>query len=120
MATKTKYTSYTLLHKKFPANVKGYDANEVDKTLDEVIQDYKLFENNYTEAHNYISRLEQEVTLRREENNKLRTQNTILQSRLDGIKDDTNVSRENIDLIQRIRKLEKALYEKGVDPTKIK
>ena len=47
MATKTNYTPYTLLHKKFPANVKGYDPEKVDETLDEIILDYKAFEKYY-------------------------------------------------------------------------
>ena len=42
------------------------------------------------------------------------------ESRLGGIDNDNNVSRENIHLLQRIRLLENKLYEKGVDPNKIK
>ena len=71
MATKTNYTPYTLLHKKFPANVKGYDPEKVDETLDEIILDYKAFEKYYTESRSYIAKLEEDVIKLREDYIKL-------------------------------------------------
>ena len=38
------YNSKTLLDVKFSKNVKGYDALEVDETLDQVIEDYHFYE----------------------------------------------------------------------------
>lgn len=121
MATKINYTPYTLLHKKFPTNVKGYDPNVVDETLDEIIQDYKAFEAYYEESRGYIPKLEQEVMRLKNVNKELLTENTKLKSRLEGIKEreDSQVSVRNIELIQKIRKYEKFLYEKGIDPNKI-
>ncbi|MCQ3035856.1 MAG: DivIVA domain-containing protein [Bacilli bacterium] len=121
MATKTNYTPYTLLHKKFPANVKGYDPEKVDETLDEIILDYKAFEKYYTESRSYIAKLEEDVIKLREDNKRLLTENTKLNSRLQGIKekDDSQVSTRNIDLIQKIRKYEKALHERGINPDKL-
>ena len=101
MAHKMNYTSYTLLHKKFTSNVKGYDPLEVDKVLGDIIHDLEFYENYVLEAKDSIYPLETDSNL---------VQEYIL----------TNVSRENIHLLQRIRLLENKLYEKGVDPNKIK
>ena len=120
MAHKMNYTSYTLLHKKFTSNVKGYDPLEVDKVLDDIINDLEFYENYVLEAKDYISRLETEIKKNRDEINNLTTEKATLESRLGGIDNDNNVSRENIHLLQRIRLLENKLYEKGVDPNKIK
>ena len=120
MAHKMNYTSYTLLHKKITSNVKGYDPLEVDKVLDDIINDLEFYENYVLEAKDYISRLETEIKKNRDEINNLTTEKAILESRLGGIDNDNNVSRENIHLLQRIRLLENKLYEKGVDPNKIK
>ena len=52
------FNSKSLLDVKFKKNVKGYDAYEVDKTLDDVITDYKFYEQTLAENKQAISELE--------------------------------------------------------------
>lgn len=41
---KLKLTSNDILNKEFDKNVKGYDALEVDKFLDQVLEDYRVID----------------------------------------------------------------------------
>ena len=52
------YNSKSLLDVKFKKNVKGYDAYQVDSTLDQVIDDYKFYEKTLEENRQTISSLE--------------------------------------------------------------
>ncbi|MCQ2793324.1 MAG: DivIVA domain-containing protein [Bacilli bacterium] len=120
MAGKINFNSITLCDLKFAKNVKGYDAYQVDVALDRVIDDYHFYENFYKEAKDYIAKLESDVKKLRDETRKKDIEIARINKRIEGIKDKTNVSSENIDLLQRINALEKALYAKGIDPTKIR
>ena len=108
-----------ILTKVFTGNVKGYDSEEVDEFLDIVVKDYVAFEDYNKEFQKYIVDLETQLRKVKEANSALEVENARLKQRVDGIKDSDSVSSTNIDLLQRISRLEKALYKLGVDPTKI-
>ena len=120
MPTKIHYTSETLLNQKFEKNVKGYDAYQVDVTLDRVLSDYRFYENFYLEAKDYIAKLEREVKKLQDEARVKDVELAKLKNRFDGIKNNTKAGGDNIALLQRIDKLERELYARGVDPEKIK
>lgn len=113
------YNSQTLLDVKFSKNVKGYDALEVDQTLDEVIEDYKRYEKESNEDKKAIEELKAEVDKLKEEARKNEVEMKRLRKEVDSIPDAPDVNRGNIQLLQRISVLEKALYKKGVDPKKL-
>lgn len=120
MAKKINFDSNTLLNLKFSKNVKGYDAFQVDSSLDKVVDDYRFYESFYKEAKDYIAELEGNIKKLKDDARKKDVEIAKYQKRLEGIKDKTNVTSENIDLLQRINALEKALYSRGIDPNKIK
>ncbi len=120
MSVKINFTVDTLLNLKFDKNVKGYDAYQVDVTLDKILDDFRYYENFYNEAKQYISTLESNVKTLRDENRAKDIEIARLSKRFDGIENRSNVSNENIDLLRRIDALERALYAKGVDPSRIK
>ncbi len=120
MATKLNFNSNSLLNLKFAKNVKGYDAYQVDTTLDQILSDYHFYETFYSEAKQYIATLENRV---KKQNDEIRSKDleiAKISKRLEGIDNRSNVSNENMTLLKRIDALERALYKKGVDPTKIK
>ena len=113
------YNSKTLLDVKFSKNVKGYDAYEVDKTLDDVIEDYAHYEKQSELDKKTINELKEEIgrlnkTLRENEIELKKLENTVK-----AIPDEPGVSKQNIAYLRRISLLENALYKKGVDPKKI-
>lgn len=113
------YNSKTLLDKKFSKNVKGYDALEVDTALDEVIADYKKYEKQVELDKKTIAELTVEVNELKSRLNKNEAELTILKNRVNSIPDSPNVTRQNIKYLKRIAALEKALFDRGVDPQKI-
>ena len=113
------YNSKTLLDVKFSKNVKGYDALEVDETLDQVIEDYVFYEKQASTNEATIKNLEKEVAELKE---KVRTDEIEikrLEKTVDSIPNSPDVNRSNIEYLRRISKLENALYKRGVDPNKI-
>ena len=113
------YNSKTLLDVKFSKNVKGYDALEVDETLDQVIEDYHHYEKQSQSDKKTIEELNAEINKLKEELRKNEVERKRLQHEVDSIPDSPDVNRGNIQLLQRISVLEKALYKKGVDPKKL-
>lgn len=113
------YNSKTLLDVKFSKNVKGYDALEVDETLDQVIEDYHHYEKQTELDKKTIEELNKEISKLKEDLRKTEVECKRLQNEVDSIPDDPDVNRGNIQLLKRISVLEKALYKKGVDPKKL-
>lgn len=108
-----------ILKEVFTPDVKGYDADQVDDFLDRVAKDYLAFEAYYDDSRKYIVDLETQLRKSREAVSTLEVENAKLSKRLDGIKDSDSVTSDNIDLLQRISRLEKELFRLGVDPRKI-
>lgn len=113
------YNSKTLLDVKFSKNVKGYDALEVDQTLDMVIEDYDDYEKQLSLDKASIEKLNQEISDLKATIRKLEVDNKKLKKTVDSIPEGPEVNKSNINLLSRISKLEAALYKKGVDPKKI-
>lgn len=120
MAEKINYSANSLLNVKFTANTKGYEPNEVDSTLDKVINDYSFYEKYYEEAKKYIKQLEKEVSELNEKNHQFELDLATMKNHLKALSANGANGQNNLALLQRISKLENALYLKGVDPTKIK
>lgn len=109
-----------ILNEKFTPNVKGYDPQEVDRFLDLAMQDYGVFQRYMKESKSYIEELELSLSKLKDQNHKYELENGKMKKRLAGIKDTDNVNSSNLEYIQRIRQLENALYQHGIDPSKIK
>ena len=109
-----------ILREKFTPNVKGYDPDEVDTFLDRVMNDYRAFEKYFRESKAYIVDLESQLRKAKESNGQLTLENAKMTSRLAGVKDSSSVNASNLEYINRIDKLEKALWKAGIDPSNIK
>lgn len=111
--------SKKIVDKAFSVSVKGYRALEVDEFLDLVANDYEKFEDELEK----LAKCNEALTKKNEEYFKtisdLETKNAMLSNKVSAIKDDTAVSLSNLDLLNRIKRLEDALYKAGIDPTKI-
>ena len=116
---KINLRSSDILSKMFVPDVKGYDADEVDEYLDVIINDYRSYEKFVEETNEYIKQLETQLREAKEKFSELEVEYAKLSNRVSGIKQGTNVTPENIELLRRIDILEKALYKMGVDPRKL-
>ena len=113
------YNSQSLLDVKFDKNVKGYDALQVDESLDLVIEDYKKYEKQSKESELTIAELKKEIEDLKAKNLTLEVENKKLKKTIEDIPEGPEVNRNNIEYLKRISVLEKALYKKGVDPKKL-
>ncbi|MCF0113257.1 MAG: DivIVA domain-containing protein [Bacilli bacterium] len=118
-STPVGLTDRVILEKRFTPNVKGYDPDEVDYFLDQVIRDYQAYDKYVQDTQAYIQRLETELRKVKASSSDLEVKLASAETRLKGIKDTDKVDTTNISLLQRITRLENALYAKGIDPTKI-
>ena len=119
MAHTLNYSSKSLLDVKFEPDHKGYDALEVDKVLDQIIEDLKFYEKYDIDSRTDIRKLESEIQNLKDKIREREMEVASVKNKYSGIKPGQNVNENNIALLKRISKLEEALYKKGVDPETI-
>ena len=98
----------------------GYDSLEVDTFLDKILEDYKFLERNEILLKEELEDLMKKITELTEDKKQLEIELSKYKSRFQNIKVSDNVTTENIELLKKINVYEKALYEKRIDPTKLK
>ena len=57
-----KLDSKTILEKEFKTGLRGYNQEEVDLFLDDVIQDYEAFKKTIAELRNENARIKEELS----------------------------------------------------------
>ena len=121
MAIKLFLNSQTIMNHVFPIISKNaYDATEVDKFLDVIIEDYKVVEaNSLVIAKEYEQLKEKNKALEKEKRN-LEVELEKYKARFANIKSGENVTMDNIEYIRRISVLEKYLWAHGFNPDTIK
>ena len=92
-----------LLEQEFNIDARGYRPQEVDKFLDYVIKDY-------TEYMNIIKALEMDNKNLSEEVTSLKQEIRRLNDELETAEKESAKTSNNVDLLKRISKLEKAVY----------
>ncbi len=120
MKVQTKLNAQMILDKEFPAKKPGYDALEVDKYLDIIVDDYSHFEEYVKELEHKVDELEKTVKLYKSRMDQIEIQNAVLSDKLSNISNNESASLSNIDLLKRISLLEQALFKAGIDPSNIK
>ena len=120
MAIKLKLNSKEILETQFPNVPRGYDPLMVDEYLDRIIRDYRTVETNHLLEEKEVQAYKDKIAKLEAENQELKIKVNKYESRLKDIKETDNVTEENIELIQKINRYEKFLYQHGFMPDKIK
>lgn len=120
MAIKLTLSAEEILRKVFKISPKGYDAFEVDEYLDRVLRDYRVVEANYLMEAREIDSLKSRIAKLENEKSLLEIELGKYKNRLNNIKDNDNVTEENIDLVKKINAYEKFLWNHGYNPNTIK
>lgn len=113
-------SSKEILNKKFKANQKGYDPDDVDAFLDKILEDYKLVEKENSNYEAKVTELKREIESLK---TKLREKDSVIsmqKSKNVALSTPHQKSLDNIELLQKCSAYEKKLYSMGVDPSKIK
>ena len=121
MAVKLFLNSQTIINHVFPVTSKNsYDATEVDKFLDVIIQDYRLVETStLMQTKEYEALKTKNKQLEKDKRN-LEVELEKYKARFANIKSDDNVTTDNIEYISRINTLERFLWAHGFNPDTIK
>lgn len=116
-----KLTPENILKKQFRAKMKGYDQEEVDAYLDQIISDYENYEKIVTDLQKKINDLNQQLVQAKKaqvgtsvaiEEDDVKTYNpskTAITND-DYNEDDSNEITTNVAMIQRISTLERKVY----------
>lgn len=120
MTTKLNLNSKELLDHVFTISNNGYNSLEVDSFLDTIIRDYRFIEDNVLISKSAFELMERKISEYEMKNRELEIENKRYKARFEGLKTDENVSLDNLDLLKRIRSLEKFLWKEGYNPNNIK
>ncbi len=88
----TKLDMKTILEKEFKTGMRGYNQEEVDLFLDDIIQDYQTFEKKIVELQKENTRMKEEL------------------SAVEKRPASSNASATNFDLLKRISNLERHVF----------
>lgn len=120
---KLKLSASEINSKEFQAKNGGYDALQVDRYLDLIVNDYIAFEqyeNSTKKLYANYDELVKTCEIYKTKLSKSEYQRTLLQEKVEVLKQNEGNATSNIELLQRISTLEQALYNLGKDPSKIK
>ncbi len=120
---KLKLSASEINSKEFQAKNGGYDALQVDRYLDLIVNDYIAFEqyeNSTKKLYANYDELVKTCEIYKTKLSESEYQRTLLQEKVEVLKQNEGNATSNIELLQRISTLEQALYNLGKDPSKIK
>ena len=120
MAIKLVLSSEQISEKIFKGVPRGYDPYEVDKFLDRVMKDYEKIEANYLLAKDEVDMMKARIKELEEEKTKIEIELNRIKAKYKGVKPTDNVTEENIELLQKINKYERFLWQNGFNPYNIK
>lgn len=118
-----KLSAQEINSKEFTGKNGGYDALQVDKYLDLIVNDYISFEkfvNNYKKTISDYEDLKKLCDTYKDKLSESEYQRALIQEKLDVLRQNVSTDLSNIELLQRISVLEQAIYKLGKDPSKIK
>ncbi|ANZ58188.1 cell division protein GpsB [Fructilactobacillus lindneri] len=121
---KINFTPKEILQKEFKQKMRGYDPNDVDSFLDEVIKDYESFQKNIQEQDQQIDQLDSEnkqlksrvAALTNELANKAdyvkpeQSVETTSAPQPKPVENDTNNNVTNMDVLRRLSNLERKVF----------
>ena len=120
MAINLILNSEKILEKVFPGATNGYNALLVDEFLDQILKDYQTIEQNVVVEQKQIDALNNKISELEAKIKNLEIENEKYKIRFANIKENDNVTLDNIELVKKINKYEKFIYNHGYNPQSIK
>ena len=106
MAGKLNLDPQAIVDKEFDIDFKGYNPDQVDMMLDQIIKDYQTYERNIDELQGKIDDLEKT-------NASLRAKLIEVEGRIKAQEDVDPMAQgaSNVDILKRLSRLEKQVFE---------
>ena len=134
MEKNVKLTINDIYNRRFEKDVKGYNPDEVDAFLDEIIKDYDAYEKALASLEDEVDKLNKELSSKTNDVStlakramdaeakakELEIANASLNNKVAGIKPGETITAENLEYIQKIHDYETFIYQLGYDVTKIR
>ena len=98
-----------IYEKEFKIDARGYRPQEVDKYLDVIMHDYKVYNNILKKNNEEIKALNEELLQYKQEVRRLK--NLLDAANETASKNDNNIS--NVDMLRRLSNLEKVVFGKN-------
>ena len=98
-------TPEEILNKEFPIDFKGYNAEQVDTFLDNVLEDYQIMEDNIQELLDLVSSLQDQIKT-------LNAKNVELEGKNKAFDFTKTTQYSSVDILKRISRLEEQVYNK--------
>ena len=108
MAKDTNLTAQVIYEKEFHVDIKGYAPAEVDEFLDQIIEDYQIYDEKIEELGQALTRYEEKIKELSQQIFTLQTENQNLNEKVNA--DFVNGNSEMVDVLKRIARLEKAVF----------
>ena len=102
---KLNLTPEEILNKEFETDFKGYNAEQVDSFLDEVLEDYQKMEDNVQQLLDTVATLQEQIK-------ELKAKNIELEGRKMAFDLSNTTSYSSVDVLKRISRLEEIVYNK--------
>jgi len=102
---KLNLTPEEILNKEFETDFKGYNAEQVDLFLDEVLEDYQKMEDNVQQLLDTVAALQEQIK-------ELKAKNIELEGRKMAFDLSNTTSYSSVDVLKRISRLEEKVYNK--------
>lgn len=99
-----------IVSKEFKVDFKGYNADEVDHFLDQVVKDYEAFAALLNNSYDRIEQLERRLADQKNIIARLEREKALQDDNLRALED--NVS-SNVDILKRLSLLEKAVFSQN-------
>lgn len=101
-------TAQQIYEKEFHVDLKGYAPAEVDEFLDQIIEDYQVYEEKVEELGQAITRYEEKIKELQQQVFALQNENQNLNEKVNA--DFVNVNSDQVDILKRIARLEQAVF----------
>lgn len=111
MATDMNLTAQEIYEKEFHVDLKGYAPAEVDEFLDMVIEDYQKYDEKVEEYGAAVTRYEEKIKELQQQLFALQSENENLNEKVNS--DFVNGSSNTVDILKRIARLEKAVFNQS-------
>lgn len=109
MAKEMNLSAQDIYSKEFHVDVKGYAPEEVDEFLDLVIEDFQTYDEKIEELGSALSKYEEKIKELQQQIRTLQSENQNLSEQVNS--DFVNANTDTVDLLKRIARLEKAVFE---------
>lgn len=104
-----KLTTKEIFEQDFKIGFRGYDQDEVNDFLDDIMKDYDAYEAIIKELKGEIARLKAQVA-----NNSTRTTVPVAEEQNDVLRTERPSSATNFDILRRLNRLEKEVFGKQI------